>query len=92
MRALRDGIDRILIDLLSFYRDVMRLQCGVESDLVNIEMRGSLDRLADELTPAATLATLSALEGARERIAANVTPLLALEAMLVVAARRDTVR
>ncbi len=92
VRALRDGIDRILIDLLSFYRDVLRLQCGVESDLVNIEMRGSLDRLADELTPAATLATLSALEGARERIAANVTPLLALEAMLVVAARRDTVR
>jgi len=92
VRNLRDGIDRILIDILSLYRDVVRLQCGVESDLVNTEMRESLDHLAIERTPAATLATIDALDRARERIGANVAPLLALEALLVVAVRRDTVR
>jgi DNA polymerase-3 subunit delta' len=91
VRTLRDGIDRILIDVLSLYRDVVRLQCGVESDLVNTEMRASLDRLAAEMTPAATLATIEALDRARERIDANVAPLLALEAMLVIAARRDII-
>src|SRR5690606_7984490 len=36
-RSLRDGIDRILVDLLSLYRDVLMLQLGARLDLVNVE-------------------------------------------------------
>jgi DNA polymerase-3 subunit delta' len=44
--------------------------------------------LADATRPERTLAVLEAVSTARQRIDANVSPVLALEAMLVVAARR----
>ena len=81
-RSLRDGIDRILVDLLSLYRDVMMLQLGSASDLVNRELRPELDALSAHTTPAATLAAMDAVATARERIDGNVAPALALEAML----------
>jgi DNA polymerase-3 subunit delta' len=81
-RSLRDGIDRILVDLLSLYRDVMMLQLGSATELVNIELRGRLDLLSTHTTPAATLAAMDAIATARQRIESNVAPALALEAML----------
>jgi DNA polymerase-3 subunit delta' len=81
-RSLRDGIDRILVDLLSLYRDVMMLQLGSGSELVNVELRRELDALSTHTTPAATLAAMDAVATARERIDGNVAPALALEAML----------
>lgn len=81
-RSLRDGIDRILVDLLSLYRDVMMLQLGSATELVNIELRGRLDLLSAHTTPAATLAAMDAIATARQRIESNVAPALALEAML----------
>ncbi|BDZ65703.1 DNA polymerase III subunit delta' [Agromyces mangrovi Wang et al. 2018] len=86
-RSLRDGIDRILVDLSSLYRDVLLLQVGAEIDLVNVELRPELDRAAEAASPAQTLATLDAIALARERIEGNVAPALALESMLVSAVR-----
>ena len=37
-RSLRDGIDRILVDLASLYRDILLIQLGAEVELVNLEM------------------------------------------------------
>jgi DNA polymerase III subunit delta' len=82
-RSLRDGIDRILVDLLSLYRDVVMLQLGSDSALVNRELADRLGRLSERTSPAATLAAMDAIAVARERIDANVAPALALEAMLV---------
>ncbi|MEO7015941.1 MAG: DNA polymerase III subunit delta' [Leifsonia sp.] len=81
-RSLRDGIDRILVDLLSLYRDAMMLQLGSASELVNVELRGRLDLLSAHTSPAATLAAMDAIATARQRIESNVAPALALEAML----------
>jgi DNA polymerase-3 subunit delta' len=81
-RSLRDGIDRILVDLLSLYRDVVMLQLGSDSALVNRELADRLERLSARTSPAATLAAMDAIAVARERIDANVAPALALEAML----------
>jgi DNA polymerase-3 subunit delta' len=81
-RSLRDGIDRILLDLLSLYRDVVMLQLGSDSALVNRELADRLERLSARTSPAATLAAMDAIAVARERIDANVAPALALEAML----------
>ncbi|MDR6973155.1 DNA polymerase III subunit delta' [Leifsonia shinshuensis] len=91
-RSLRDGIDRILVDLLSLYRDVMMLQLGSDSELVNQELRSELDALSTHTTPAATLAAMDAVATARERIDGNVAPALALEAMLTTILRGANAR
>jgi DNA polymerase-3 subunit delta' len=84
-RSLRDGLDRILVDLLSLYRDVLMLQLGSEAPLVNHEREAALAGIADSTSPAQTLAMMDAIAEARTRIDANVNPTLALEAMLATA-------
>ncbi|MGK2867986.1 MAG: DNA polymerase III subunit delta', partial [Mycobacterium sp.] len=86
-RSLRDGLDRILVDLLSLYRDILVLQLGVDLDPVNLAIYADLEVAARSTTPAATLATLDAIAEARTRIDGNVAPALALEALLVTAVR-----
>lgn len=81
-RSLRDGIDRILTDLLSVYRDILLSQLGSGAELVNREFGDRLAARAAASTPERTLATIDAIGAARERIARNVTPGLALEALL----------
>ena len=82
-RSLRDGLDRILVDLMSVYRDVLRLQLGVAEGLTNLEFDSELRHRAQSTTPAETLAALDAVAQARTRIASNVAPVLTLEAMLI---------
>ena len=91
-RSLRDGIDRILVDLASLYRDVLLVQLGADVELVNRELLPQIERAAASAAPARTLATLDAIQAARERIEGNVQPALALEAMLVSAIRTSTER
>ena len=88
-RSLRDGLDRILVDLLSVYRDVLRLQLGVVEDLINVEFGSELHAAALARTSEDTLATMEAIGVARERIDANVAPALAMEALLIRASRSD---
>jgi len=82
-RLRRDVLDRALLDLLSVYRDVLVLQLGAGVELVNASMAGELEVLAGRSGPAATLGRMDAIGTARERIQANVSPLLAVEAMCV---------
>lgn len=86
-RSLRDGLDRILVDLLSLYRDVLLLQLEADTEPVNLAIQSELESAARAATPVQTLATLDAIAEARERIDGNVAPALALEAMLVSAVR-----
>ncbi len=86
-RSLRDGIDRILVDLLSLYRDVLLLQLGVAEEPINGAIRGDLETSARASTPASTLRVIDAITTARTRIDGNVAPALALEAMLVAVSR-----
>jgi DNA polymerase III subunit delta' len=85
-RSLRDGIDRILTDLLSLFRDVVLVQLGSEVELVNEAIAGEVRRRAADNDSSSTLAAMDAIADARRRIAANVAPALALEAMLVTVA------
>ena len=89
-RSLRDGIDRILTDLLSLYRDILMLQLHTGTALVNVELNDRLAAVAEASTAAQTLATMDAVQIARERIDGNVAPALAIEAMLVSARRPRT--
>jgi DNA polymerase-3 subunit delta' len=80
-RVQRDSIDRALVDVLALYREVLAIQLATGADLVNDEMRPSLERLSHESTSAATLRRMEAVVRAREALEANAAPLLALEAM-----------
>ncbi len=80
-RFVRDMIDRSLIDLLSLYRDVLVLHADPDAELINAEMRPDVERLAGRLSPTQAVQCMDAIRDARDRIGANVAPLLALEAM-----------
>jgi DNA polymerase-3 subunit delta' len=80
-RFARDVIDRSLTDLLSIYRDALVVHTGASIGLVNEEMIDQVQHLAGILTPERLLGCMDAIGTARERIDANVQPLLALEAM-----------
>ncbi|PSL05454.1 DNA polymerase-3 subunit delta' [Haloactinopolyspora alba] len=80
-RVQRDSIDRALVDVLALYRDVLMIQLGVRTELVNEEMRPSLDRLAGSGRAESTLRRMEAVVAAREALQANAAPLLALESM-----------
>jgi DNA polymerase-3 subunit delta' len=86
-RSQRDGIDRILVDLLSLYRDILLLQLGVETEPINLSIYSKLVTASGLATAQETLATMDAISTARKRIESNVPPGLALEAMLVSARR-----
>ena len=82
-RSKRDAIDRALIDLASFYRDVLVLQAGASVELVNDEEREAVASVARTSSPEQTLRRIDAILVARTAIEAAAAPLLAVEAMTV---------
>ena len=82
-RSLRDGLDRILVDLLSLYRDVLTIQLSAGVPLVNDDLRSGIQDVADGSTQAQTLEKLESISLARKRIDSNVQNLLTLEALAV---------
>jgi DNA polymerase-3 subunit delta' len=88
-RSVRDGLDRILVDLLSLYRDVLTLQIHAQVDFVNEDLRNGITEVAGISTPAETIHKLDAIAEARIRIDSNVRDLMVLES-LAVQLRRKT--
>lgn len=93
-RRLRDELDRVLLDLLSYYRDVLVLDSGAAGgagqqpgpnhvELINEELRPELEEVATATTGPATMRRVAAIERARWALAANVTPQLAIEALTI---------
>lgn len=85
-RSLRDGIDRVLTDLESLYRDTLMRQFGRDTDLINRELAADIDALAAAWTPQHTLAVLDAIALTRTNLQGNAAPALALESMLITVA------
>lgn len=82
-RAIHDALDRAMIDLTSVYRDLLVLHISPDTTLVNEHLREDLSQYAATVSPEHCLGALEAINGARQRLAGNVPPLLALEAMLL---------
>ena len=82
-RAVRDEIDRDMLDLVSFYRDVLAVQSGAGVELVNAEMAPEIEKLASSGEPESTVRSMEAILKARERIGASVAPLLAIEELML---------
>ncbi|GAA1940086.1 DNA polymerase III subunit delta' [Nocardioides marmoribigeumensis] len=83
-RAVNDSVDRVLMDLVSVYRDLLLLQLGSTKPLVNEELRPDLTELGRRTTPESNLQRIDAIYAAREQMLEfNTPPLLALESMMV---------
>jgi len=87
-RAVRDRLDQSLVDLLSYYRDVLMLQIGGDGiELINEELRGQLVEMAVASTPAKSRNRMEAIERARRVFASNALPLMILESLTIELAR-----
>ncbi len=89
-RSLRDGIDRVLTDLQSLFRDVVMLQFGRDADLINRELETDLRALAAAWTVERSLVVVDRIAETRRNLDQNVAPTLALESMLVTVASGRT--
>jgi DNA polymerase-3 subunit delta' len=82
-RATNDLLAGVLIDLTSFYRDVLVIQSGATTGLINEELRAQIESFAARSDVTQTLVRIDAIDVTRDHLYANVTPLLAFEALLV---------
>ena len=81
-RLVRDVLDRYLLDAHSVLRDMLSTQLGTGAELVNIDVADQIAQVAAQGSGRITLGLLDAVQEARTRIAGNVPPLLAIEALL----------
>jgi DNA polymerase-3 subunit delta' len=82
-RFMRDSIDRSLLDLASFYRDVVALQLGSQAELINEELRSDIAEVAQTTTGEISVQRLDAIFAAREALEGEVAPVLALESLMI---------
>jgi DNA polymerase-3 subunit delta' len=92
-RLQRDSLDRAISELTAWYRDVLAVQLQAvpadggaaphEPELINPEQAAHVTAAARTLTPEQTLRRIDALLLARRRIETNVTPLLAMESLMI---------
>ena len=82
-RVKRDTLDSALLELASFYRDVLMVQVGADVELANTDRVDDLRQLAGKSGPESTLRRLEAIMRCRERLTMNVAPLLAVEELTI---------
>ncbi len=80
-RTQRDALDRALVDLAAFYRDVLQLQLGTGAALVHGDLGDQAATIARATTAESTLRRIDAVLACREALDANVAQLLAVESM-----------
>jgi DNA polymerase III subunit delta' len=80
-RLKRDALDRALLDLAAFYRDMLTVQLGADVELASAGYEADLRRLAAASAPESTVRRIRAIMACRERLAVSVAPLLAVEEM-----------
>ena len=78
----REGVGEVLNVAESWLRDCLVLSQGVDELVVNIDAKDAMSGIGAIITPAASVNALNAVNDARRRISYNVSPQLAIEAML----------
>jgi DNA polymerase III subunit delta' len=82
-RSQRDALDRALVDLAAFYRDVLLVQSRAGVPPAHPDVANDVWRVAERLSAEETLARLDAVLECREAVELNVKPRIAVEAMAV---------
>lgn len=81
-RITRDTLDGALLDLATFYRDVILVQAGHDGALINAELSDQINKMAASTQPNRTLAKMDAILKARENLQRNGAPLLVMESLM----------
>jgi DNA polymerase-3 subunit delta' len=86
-RLKRDSLDRALLDLAGYYRDVLALQLGAAVELANEPRDAELRQQAAACGPADTVRRIEAIMRCRQRLELNAAPLLAVEELTLALAQ-----
>jgi DNA polymerase-3 subunit delta' len=86
-RMIRDGLDAALLDIATFYRDVMMVQAGANDGLINKELETEIRTMAEKTKPQNTIKKRSSIMQARTNLGHNAAPLLTVEALMCTLAR-----
>lgn len=78
----REGVSEVLNITESWLRDCLALAQGVGEVVANMDARDAMDEVAAVMTPAGAVRALAAVNETRRLISYNVSPQLAVEAML----------
>ena len=81
-RMVRDSIDGALLDIATFYRDVMMVQSGSSDAIINTDMVDSINTYAAKHPHHSTITKMGAIMEARTNLAHNAAPLLTCEALM----------
>jgi DNA polymerase-3 subunit delta' len=81
-RAVRDGLDGALLDIATFYRDVMLVQSGATDSIINIDILDEITAYAHKNPAHATVKKINAIMEARTNLSHNAAPLLTIEALM----------
>ncbi|MFM1951221.1 MAG: hypothetical protein RJA33_15 [Actinomycetota bacterium] len=81
-RMVRDSIDGALLDIATFYRDVMMVQAGSSDAIINTDMVEAITTYAAKHPKHTTIEKMSAIMEARTNLAHNAAPLLTCEALM----------
>jgi DNA polymerase-3 subunit delta' len=79
-RSIRDNIDGALLDLSTFYRDVLVLQSN-GAEILNIDLEEEIAKYARTTQPKRTIEQIDAILMARANLSRNSAPLATLEAL-----------
>ena len=82
-RLVVDEVDRVLIDLMGLFRDVLAIQSDAQVALINEELLSQVEQMAAASTPALTVRRLEALEHERTVLLAGGSPRTVMEAAMV---------
>ncbi|HEY7008020.1 MAG TPA: DNA polymerase III subunit delta' [Jatrophihabitantaceae bacterium] len=80
-RTQRDALDRALVDLAGFYRDVLLVQTNSSVPPAHPDFADDVRVVAAQLEPAQVLRRLDAVLACREELELNVKPRIAVEAL-----------
>jgi DNA polymerase-3 subunit delta' len=81
-RMVRDSIDGALLDIATFYRDVMMVQAGNNEAIINTDMQEVIFAYASTHPAHTTINKMNAIMQARTNLAHNAAPLLTCEALM----------
>jgi DNA polymerase III subunit delta' len=87
-RMVRDSIDGALLDLVTFYRDVLFVQTGAADSMINLDIRPEIESYASSFPAHKAVKKISAIMEARKHLAMNSAPLVTCEALMCELARK----
>ena len=87
-RMVRDSIDGALLDIATFYRDVMMVQSGNTESMINTDMRELIESYAASHPEHSIILKINALLDARNNLGQNAAPLVTCEALMCQLARK----